>query len=192
VKTLAAWHEDAMCLSSMEFGALHPYPLLIHCLTSGDLHPVDTTGVMTVDRKMVRTRRHGDHRWSATLDAYEAAEVRGRNGDRSVDITVGSSQHCDIQLDDASVSRLHALLMLERDGWHVRDASSFSGTLVNDRRPGVSPLESGDRITFGAVDFVFMLPREVYQLVRGLDAVSNETTFDVNQTHMEPTDHDRK
>ena len=169
MRPLADWRSDAGRLSAEEFCTLHTHPLLIHCKTSGELHRVDQTQGLTIDRAMISDRRDDNSRWSAALSDYGAFVVKTRQPGRSVDVTIGCSSQCDIQIDDVSISKLHALMIEDRSGWHVRDASSLTGVRVNDSDVGDDPLCSGDRITFGVVDLIFLLPREVFQLVRGLN-----------------------
>lgn len=166
LRDLVAWRSDVERYSLDEFCRVHAHPLLVHCRTTGELQPVDRTHGLTIDRAIVTDRLDGG--WSARLGDYAAAEVVARNPARSTDITIGCSSHCDIQLNDASVSKLHALMSREIDGWHVRDASSLTGIRVNDAEPGLEPLVSGDRISIGLVELIFLLPPEVYRLVRGL------------------------
>ena len=48
--------------------------------------------------------------------------------------TIGRSRDCDIVLDDAGVSRLHAELRPSAAGWMIEDRGSTNGVLVNGRR----------------------------------------------------------
>lgn len=59
-------------------------------------------------------------------------------------------------LDDASVSRKHAEIRYDRDGWSVRDLASANGTFLNGKRldPGTWPLRVHDIIRFGNVTVV--------------------------------------
>jgi pSer/pThr/pTyr-binding forkhead associated (FHA) protein len=73
---------------------------------------------------------------------------------------VGRSPRCDVVLDDASVSRTHAVLAPEPDGGslHVSDMGSGNGTWVNDVRiTGRAVVSSGDRLNIGRLAFVVVL-----------------------------------
>ena len=71
--------------------------------------------------------------------------------------TIGRGAACDLVLDDASVSLLHARLSLSDDGHlYVEDAGSDEGTWLerSDRSARVlrATLCVGDRIRFGGVE----------------------------------------
>ena len=61
---------------------------------------------------------------------------------------LGASQSSDIFLDNPYVSRMHAQIVQEQDGWAIRDLDSKNGTFVNGvrLRDEGRLLESGDRI----------------------------------------------
>lgn len=70
--------------------------------------------------------------------------------------SVGRSSECDLTLDEPSVSRLHATLVVESDRVRVLDAGSNNGTFVNGRRVDEAVLKSGDEISFGTVTTRFL------------------------------------
>jgi putative nucleotidyltransferase with HDIG domain len=61
----------------------------------------------------------------------------------------------EVALDDMSVSRLHAEILLADGGWVVRDRGSSNGTVLNDVRIGRTPhpLRQGDRLRIGNLLF---------------------------------------
>lgn len=71
---------------------------------------------------------------------------------------VGRSRDCDIVLEDTGVSRRHAELRPQGEGWTVTDLGSTNGVRVNglDVR-GVHPLRAGDRLELGSTEVVFEL-----------------------------------
>jgi len=75
-------------------------------------------------------------------------------------VSIGRHPASDLVLQDATVSRAHALVLWSGDAWEVRDAGSQSGTKVNGLRVTVQRLNSGDVITVGesAVRFLFAEP----------------------------------
>ena len=61
-------------------------------------------------------------------------------------------------LEDAGVSRHHAELRPDGDGWVVEDLGSTNGVLVNGRRiRGAQALQDGDRVELGSTEVVFEL-----------------------------------
>jgi pSer/pThr/pTyr-binding forkhead associated (FHA) protein/uncharacterized RDD family membrane protein YckC len=64
--------------------------------------------------------------------------------------TIGRSRTSEIMLEDASVSRNHALLAVEGERITIQDLSSSNGTFVNGRRlEGEVELRAGDVVTVG-------------------------------------------
>jgi Protein of unknown function (DUF3662)/FHA domain len=72
-------------------------------------------------------------------------------------VTVGRLSTNDIVLGDANVSRRHAELRRDGDGWIVTDLGSTNGSLVNGRPATQQQLKDGDRLTFGSTDLVFRI-----------------------------------
>lgn len=69
---------------------------------------------------------------------------------------LGRSRECDVVLDDSSVSRRHARLRPQPDGWVLEDLDSTNGVRVNGRTlRGAQALRSGDRIELGSTEVVF-------------------------------------
>ena len=70
--------------------------------------------------------------------------------------SVGRSSECDFTLDEPSVSRLHATLVVEADRVRVLDAGSNNGTFVNGRKVDEAVLKSRDEVSFGTVSTRFL------------------------------------
>lgn len=69
--------------------------------------------------------------------------------------TIGRTRDCDLCLADLSVSRTHALLVRDEDGWVLSDLGSHNGTRLNGwliREP--VPVRAGDRVEFGSMAFI--------------------------------------
>jgi FHA domain-containing protein len=62
---------------------------------------------------------------------------------------IGRGLLADVRLEDAHVSRRHAILALRGDGARVLDDRSHNGTFVNGRRITVQYLSDGDVLRFG-------------------------------------------
>lgn len=90
------------------------------------------------------------------------------------DVTLAVGEHvigrgvgCDVVIDDKTVSRIHAALVVRDDGVVVRDLGSRNGTWVNGIRIGADRrLRAGDRVHIGAVTMI----------VRGIDG--EKDTYD--------------
>lgn len=70
-------------------------------------------------------------------------------------VRIGRELGCDLLLDDASVSRHHAELVREGDGWTIRDLHSTNGVLVNGEPVDTARLRPGDRLRLGVFRLVF-------------------------------------
>jgi hypothetical protein len=84
--------------------------------------------------------------------------LRGRQGDYQLTqpVTVlGRSRRCDIVLTDPNVSRQHAEVRRQDDGFMLVDLGSTNGTRVNRRDVKQVVLQHGDRIELGTTEFLF-------------------------------------
>lgn len=70
-------------------------------------------------------------------------------------ITIGRSLQCDIVISDPGVSRLHAEMIHDDNGWIIRDAKSTNGTHVNDVQVQQSQVFDGDLICLGNSELTF-------------------------------------
>lgn len=69
---------------------------------------------------------------------------------------IGRSRECDIVLGDSNVSRRHARIALEADGWTIEDLGSTNGVQVNgSRAKSRTTLRPGDRLDLGTVSARF-------------------------------------
>lgn len=66
-------------------------------------------------------------------------------------VTVGREPGCEVLLGSPTVSRRHALLARDGQGWLVRDLGSGNGTFLDARRIDEARLPSGVAIRFGSV-----------------------------------------
>jgi hypothetical protein len=72
--------------------------------------------------------------------------------------TIGRSRDCDVVLEDAGISRRHAEIRPDAEGWTVADLHSTNGVRLNGRTlRGVEPLQAGDRVELGSTEIVFEL-----------------------------------
>lgn len=74
-------------------------------------------------------------------------------------LSVGRTGSNDLIIDDVSVSKVHASLVLGNDdALSIADTGSTNGTFINDERIAYGKairLGDGDRVKFGSVDVVF-------------------------------------
>jgi len=71
-------------------------------------------------------------------------------------ITLGRAVECTVPISDRYLSRRHAEIVQDADGWILRDLGSVNGTTLNGvRLNGSSPLRPGDRITLGDSEVLF-------------------------------------
>jgi diguanylate cyclase (GGDEF)-like protein len=84
------------------------------------------------------------------------------------DTFVGRDRSCDVCVDDGSVSRRHARIVLRGSGaWVLEDLRSRNGVLRNGTRvDGVVELVPGDRLQLGAVDLRFTLVDETEEALQ--------------------------
>jgi HD-GYP domain-containing protein (c-di-GMP phosphodiesterase class II) len=94
-------------------------------------------------------------------------------------LRIGRLPELEIMIDDLSVSRLHAEILLGDDGWAVRDRGSSNGTALNGVRIGRTPqpIRQGDAIQVGSIAFRVEHVRERPLTVRiGQQTVQIEAT----------------
>ncbi|MBK8997026.1 MAG: FHA domain-containing protein [Myxococcales bacterium] len=72
---------------------------------------------------------------------------------------IGRSAHCQVILDGAKVSRLHARIVVDSTGVSVEDLGSSNGVFVNGRRVvrGRQAIVPGDRLLVGDVELELSL-----------------------------------
>lgn len=108
--------------------------------------------------------------------AARAAALFVRKGGQQKDlfpdmITIGRVPNNDIVLAYPTVSKVHAYLRREGEGWRLHDNRSRNGTFVARRRltaGGSHPLEDGDLVHIGpSLALTFFLPASLYGFVRG-------------------------
>lgn len=69
--------------------------------------------------------------------------------------TIGRLPHCDLHIDDSTVSREHAAVVRRGDRWWVLDLGSTNGTRINGIVAAEHPLADGDEIEVGEVTVAF-------------------------------------
>lgn len=79
----------------------------------------------------------------------------GRHWTLGAEALIGRCSTADIGLEDSLVSRKHAVLSRDEEGWIARDLDSRNGTFVNGQRIDVHRLRYGDRLTVGESVLLF-------------------------------------
>jgi hypothetical protein len=84
------------------------------------------------------------------LKVLEPPGLRGRSYALDSEITLGRAAGCQVPLDDAYASQVHARVF-QRDGhWYVEDLGSTNGTYLNRRRvAGPMVIKRRDRLQIG-------------------------------------------
>lgn len=78
----------------------------------------------------------------------------GQRWSNDTHLRIGRLPDLEVVIDDSSISRRHAELVLEDEGWVVRDFASMNGTQLNGVRIGRTPrrVRQGDVVRVGNVD----------------------------------------
>jgi len=87
----------------------------------------------------------------------------------NVRLSVGRTKENDLMIDDQSISKIHAALVLNSDKQlMVADTGSTNGTFINGQRMAYGrafPIKTGDKINFGTVVVTFEhIPKEVEEV----------------------------
>lgn len=99
--------------------------------------------IATSGESMLRLRVQLKNHPGRTVDVLDGARL-------------GRSSHCEVVLDDSTVSKQHAQIRYDADV-RIEDMGSTNGTFVNGRRvQEPTPLKRGDRIALGAAKIVFL------------------------------------
>jgi len=157
---LLSWLRSKFGASDLEtFERLHPYDWLLW--EAGPWHPPERTGLTLLAAGP----------GAPPKGTGESLAIALRANPRRPHITIGRGQENDVVVDDATLSRVHLVLMrLESGGWSVRDAGSSNGTRLNGRALEVgtpAPLPSGARLEAGSVHLTFLSSADFLQRLKG-------------------------
>lgn len=84
------------------------------------------------------------------------------------------SRYNQISLDDVTISRQHARVRLEKEGFVIYDLASANGVMVNGQKEQRRPLKNGDRITIGQTVLAFMVVQEAPETLPNQAASSSQ------------------
>jgi pSer/pThr/pTyr-binding forkhead associated (FHA) protein len=103
--------------------------------------------------------------------------------------SVGRNKQNDLTIDDNSVSKIHAALVLNKENrFQIADTGSTNGTFINDRRISYGKamtISDTDKIKFGTVEVTFK--REIREEITAPETVENtaaETEVLLNSEEM--------
>ncbi|HKY64951.1 MAG TPA: FHA domain-containing protein [Acidimicrobiales bacterium] len=84
------------------------------------------------------------------LKAIEPSSLRGRSFPLDEEITLGRAAGCQVPLDDAYASQVHARVFQREGQWYVEDLGSTNGTYLNRRRvAGPMVIKRRDKLQIG-------------------------------------------
>lgn len=75
-------------------------------------------------------------------------------------LVIGRSPQCDIYVDDTQASRQHCTIVLDANGYQLKDLGSHNGTQVNGQKVDLHMLQAGDKIKIGATVLFFDVGQE--------------------------------
>jgi hypothetical protein len=106
------------------------------------------------------------------------------------DVTIGRERGLDMQLAHPSVSRAHATMSWQSGGYTILDSGSHNGVYVNGRRiQESSPLQSGDVITLGRFELIY-ISGDVPARFRKLNVAAMDRWYTVDmQVNSDATHH---
>jgi len=78
-------------------------------------------------------------------------------------LVIGRGKNCNIQVEDPTVSRQHAVIYFKNNNYYIKDLKSENGTFVNDKKVDETILKPNDVIGIGKylVEFTILSPETV-------------------------------
>jgi pSer/pThr/pTyr-binding forkhead associated (FHA) protein len=170
---LGDYSEGSRGLDAATFAQRFGEAFFLHHGPLGDLKmAVDQKRTISLEVPPASARRTFNPR--ADYLVFPIPETVAENPDKNV-FWVGRVVSNEIVIPDESVSAVHAYLVRNADGdFDLQDMSSQNGTFVNGQLVGVqgrgdpTRLDSGDRVTFGGVNFTFLKMHEFRNLIASL------------------------
>lgn len=100
--------------------------------------------------------------------------VQGNNPNSFKRFAIGRDKENDIVMVDFALSRRHAQIVIEQEGYVVKDLQSANGTRVNGKLVTAEGtlLKDGDTISFARYNFQFLLPGALFDLMKDRSEVA--------------------
>ena len=114
-------------------------------------------------------QQEGDQATVPREVAFMAIQLVSQHDPENTRMSVGRTAACDIQIDDVTVSRGHAMVERRGEDYLIRDLGSTVSSSINGQllEPGKDHrLSPGERVSFGTVDFTFLDAAAFYLFVR--------------------------
>ncbi len=89
---------------------------------------------------------------AGTIPAVRVRTQDGREFRFSEPFHVGRGADCEVQIDDAHVSRQHLLVSFGEGRWSVQDLQSSNGVFLNGRRVALTPVKGNLSLRLGGLD----------------------------------------
>lgn len=124
------------------------------------------------------------------MNGPDEGEVYHLGPDAS-EVVVGRGTDCDFQINDANISRRHAVIRRDWNDITIEDLGSKNGVVINDKRINkTASLRDADEILLGAVKLTFIDPSAKYiGKLDDIPAFANEATRgEVDPEESEPDD----
>jgi adenylate cyclase len=93
------------------------------------------------------------------------------------EICIGRKKDCDIIFADPRVSRVHAKITIEEDGYVLTDEGSFNGTRLNKNLIQTSLLRHNDKIEIGSNKIIFLTQDETVQYPSDKVVITDEGDY---------------
>ena len=121
-------------------------PIISRALNDGDFIRIDSAAQAKAEGVLfVVSSADSDNKWRAVSLS------------RKPQLTIGRARNCDIRLPHISVSKCHARVVHERDGYYILDNNSTNGVIVNGKRiSGRQRLHERDVIAITSSKLIFM------------------------------------
>lgn len=111
------------------------------------------------------------------MNGPDEGEVYHLGPDAS-EVVVGRGTDCDFQINDANISRRHAVIRRDWNDITIEDCGSKNGVVINDKRINkTASLRDADEILLGAVQLTFIDPSAKFiGKLDDIPAFANEAT----------------